>query len=149
MTSLVPWGGKGELSRFRGEIDRLFDRFMEGWPFGVSAEERGWAPSVDVSETGKEVIVKAELAGIDPKDIDVSVRGDLLIVTGERKQEKEEKGENFHRVERSYGSFSRSIRLPADVDASKVDAKYKDGVLKIVLPKTKQAAAKKIEIKAG
>ena len=144
-SSLVPW--RGELGSFRREMDRLFDRFFEGWPFRISAVQRPWAPSVDVSETAKEVVVKAELPGMDPKDIDVSVRGDILSVAGERKQEKEEKGENFHRIESTYGSFSRSIQLPAEVDAGKVDATYKDGVLKITLPKTKEAATKKIEVK--
>jgi len=146
ISSLVPQ--RGELSSFRREMDRLFDRFFEGWPFKPSAQEGPWAPSVDLSETAKEVIVKAELPGMDPKDIDVSVRGDMLTLRGERKQEKEEKGENFHRVERSYGSFSRSIQLPAEVDSGKVTATYIDGVLKISLPKTKEAAVKKIEVKA-
>lgn len=103
---------------------------------------------MDVSETDKEVIVKAELPGMDPKEIDVSVRGDILTLAGERKQEKEEKGVNFHRVERSYGSFSRSIQLPAEVDTGKVEASYKDGVLRITLPKAKAAAVKKIQVKA-
>jgi HSP20 family protein len=130
-------------------MDRLFDRFFEGWPFRVSAEERLWAPTADVSETAKEVIVKAEVPGMDPKDIDVSVQGDVLTLRGERKQEKEEKDENFHRVERSYGSFSRSIQLPSEVDAGKVSATYQDGILKINMSKTKAAAVKKIEVKAG
>ena len=146
-SSLAPW--RGELTGFRREMDSLFDRFFEGWPFRLPAAEGVWAPSVDVSETGKEVIVRAELAGIDPKDIDVSVHGDVLTLRGERKQEKEEKGENLHRVERSYGSFSRSIQLPAEVDAGKVNATYRNGVLKINLPKTRAAAVKKIEVKAG
>ena len=146
-TSLVPW--RGEVGSFRREMDRAFDRFFEGWPFRLSAEEGTWAPSVDVSETAKEVIVKAELPGMDAKEIDVSVRGEILTLRGERKQEKEEKGENFHRVERSYGSFSRSLQLPAEVDSGKVDATYKNGVLKITMPKTKEASTKKIEIKAG
>lgn len=144
---LVPW--RGELGSFRREMDSLFDRFFHGWPMRVSKDEGFWAPSVDVSETAKEVIVKAELPGMDPKEIEVSVRGDILTLGGERKQEKEEKGENFHRVERSYGSFSRSVQLPAEVDAAKVDATYKDGVLKITMPKTKAAAAKKIQVKTA
>jgi HSP20 family protein len=147
ISSLVP--RRGELSSFRREVDRLFDRFFEGWPFRLSPQEAPWAPSVDVSETGKDVIVKAELPGMDPKEIDVSVRGDMVTLHGERRQEKEEKGENFHRVERSYGSFSRSIQLPVEVDSGKVNATYKDGVLKITMPKSKEAATKKIEVKAG
>jgi len=146
-SSLVPW--RGELGSLRREMDSLFDRFFRAWPMRASTQEGLWAPSVDVSETAKEVILKAELSGVDPKEIDVSVRGDILTLRGERKQEKEEKGENFHRVERSYGSFSRSVQLPAEVDSGKVDATYKDGVLKITMPKTKGAAAKKIQVKAG
>ena len=149
MSNLVPWRRRDELTGFRREMDRLFDRFFEGWPFRLSAEVGGWAPSVDVSETAKEVIVKAELPGMDPKDVDVTVRGDVLSLRGERKKEEEEKGENFHRVERSYGTFSRSIRLPAEVDADKVKATYKDGVLNISLPKTKAASVKKIEVKTA
>jgi HSP20 family protein len=147
-SSLVPWRG-GELTSFRREMDRLFDRFFEGWPFRVSAEERLWAPTADVSETAKEVIVKAEVPGMDPKDIDVSVQGDVLTLRGERKQEKEEKDENLHRVERSYGSFSRSVQLPSEVDTGKVNATYKDGILKINMPKTKAAGVKKIEVKTA
>ena len=97
----------------------------------------------------KEVIVKAELPGMDPKDVDVTVDRDILSLRGERKKEEEEKGEDFHRVERSYGAFSRSIRLPAEVDANKVKATYNDGVLNISLPKTKEASVKKIEVKAA
>ena len=148
-SSLVPRGRRGELTSFRREMDRFFDRFFEVWPFRPSGEEGEWAPSVDVSETAKDVVVKAEIPGMDPKDIDVSVHGDVLTLRGERKKEQEEKGENFHRIERSYGAFSRSIRLPAEVDVGKVNATYKDGVLKINLPKTKEAAVKKIEVKAA
>ena len=86
---------------------------------------------------------------MDPKDIDISLHGNVLTLRGERKHEKEEKEENFHRVERSYGAFTRSIRLPAEVDADKVNATYKDGVLKIALPKIKEEAVKKIEVKVS
>jgi HSP20 family protein len=149
MSSLIPWRRPGQLTSFRREMDRLFDRFFEDWPFRVSAEEGRWAPSVDVSETPKEVVLKAELPGMDSKDIEVSVQGNVLTLRGERKKEQEDKGENFHRIERSYGAFSRSIQLPADVDAAKVNATYKDGVLKINLPKTKGVAVKKIEVKTA
>lgn len=146
---LVPWREEKALTTFRREMDRLFDRFFEGWPFRPWAEGREWAPSVDVSETAKQVMVKAEVPGMDPKDIDIAITGDVLTIRGERKQEEEKKDENFHRIERSYGAFSRSVRLPAEVDANKVDATYKNGVLKIALPKTKQATVKKIEVKAA
>ena len=90
----------------------------------------------------------SELPGMDPKDIDVAVNGNVLSLRGERKKEDEEKGENFHRIERSYGAFARSIRLPVEVDANKVKASYKDGVLNISLPKAKETSTKKIEVKA-
>jgi len=86
---------------------------------------------------------------MDSKEIEVSVQGNVLTLRGERKKEQEDKGENFYRIERSYGAFSRSIQLPADVDTAKVNATYKDGVLKIKLSKTKEATVKKIEIKAA
>jgi HSP20 family protein len=136
------------MTRFRREMDRLFDRFFEGWPFRTAVEGGEWSPSVDVSESAKEVIVRAEIPGMDPKAIDVSVQSNILTLRGERKKEQEEKGENSYRLERSYGAFSRSLRLPAEVDAAKVKATYKDGVLRINLPKTKAAEVKKIEVKA-
>lgn len=149
MFGLIPWRHRGEVSQFRTEMDRLFDRFFDWGASPATVGEGQWMPSVDVSETGKEVIVKAELPGMDPKDIDISVNGDRLTLRGERKYEHEEKGESFHRVERSYGAFSRDIELPAGVDSDKVEATYKDGVLKINLAKAKETATKKIEVKSA
>lgn len=146
MFDLIPWRERKELSQLRREMDNLFDRFFEGWPFRLGAREGEWAPSLDISETQKDLLVKVEVPGIDPKDIDISLHGDMLTIKGERKQEKEEKDENFHRIERSYGVFSRSIRLPVEVEGDKVKATYKNGVLKITLPKVKEAASKKIEV---
>jgi HSP20 family protein len=137
------------MTRLRREMDRLFERFFEGWPFMASGGEGEWVPSVDVSEKAKEVIVRAEIPGIDPKDIDLSIQGNVLTIRGERKKEETEKGEDFHRVERSYGAFSRSIRLPAEVEVAKVKADYKEGVLRINLPKTKESEVKKIQVKAA
>jgi len=148
MFDLIPWRERGELSSLRREIDTLFDRFFEGWPFRTSAI-RQWVPSVDVSETAQEVIVQAELPGMDPKDIDISVQGNLLTLKGERKQEKEEEGANYHRIERSFGAFSRTIQLPAEVDMEKVNAVYKNGVLRVTMPKTQAAASRKIEVKTA
>ena len=106
-------------------------------------------PTVDVSETAKEIIVNAEIPGVEAKDIDVNQVGDVLTIKGERKREHEEKEENFHRIERSYGSFYRSLRLPSEVDGDRIKASYKKGVLRISLPKSKKATAKKIEINAA
>jgi len=142
---LVPWRPFGELS-VRDEFDRLFEDFWGRWPQLRPEEE--WTPALDVSETENEVRVLVELPGIDPKDIEVTVQGDVLTIKGERKQEKEEKKENFHRVERYYGSFCRTLRLPAVAEVEKVTAGYKDGVLKLTVPKKEEAKTKKIEVKA-
>ena len=146
MSKLIPW--RGEIDRLRDEMDRLYDRFFDWRPFHRFSEEGEWLPSLDVSETSKEIVVKAELPGLEAKDIDVSLDGNVLTLRGERKQEKEERDESFHRVERSYGSFSRSIRLPADVDHAQIKATYKRGVLKINLPKIRKESGKKIEVRA-
>ena len=148
---LVPRTFGNEMTRLRREMDQLMDRFFDWRPFRAwSGEGEGaWMPSLDVSETDKEVLVNAELPGMDPEDVAVSLNDSLLTIRGERKKEQEEKGESFHRVERHFGSFERVVRLPADVDPGKVDANYKDGVLKIKMQKTKKSTTKKIEIKAG
>jgi HSP20 family protein len=147
--SLVPRTELRDLDRLRGEVDSLFDRFLDWRPFWRAGGDGEWMPSVDVSETTKEIVVHVEIPGMDPKDIDVSLNGNVLNLRGERKHEHEEKDENVHRIERRYGAFSRTIQLPADVDEDKVNANYKDGVLKLNLPKTKEASAKKIEVKAS
>lgn len=149
MSDLIPSRERRQVDRFRGEIDRLFDRFFDWRPFDLTVREGEWMPAVDVSETGKEIVIKAEIPGMEAKDIDISLNGRVLTLKGERKTEKEEKEENYHRIERRHGSFSRSFELPADVDANKVYATYKDGVLKLNLPKTKEQTVKKIEIKTA
>ncbi len=143
---LTPWRPFRELTTLRDEMDKLWNRFFGEWP---SAELfRGeWAPSLDVSETKENIVVKAEIPGMDTKDIDISLANDVLTIKGEKKQEKEEKEENYHRVERSYGTFTRSIRLPVDVESNKIKATHKNGVLKITLPKSEKAKAKEIKIK--
>ena len=147
MANLIPWRGRREVDRFRGEIDRMFDDFFTRTPFGRSFEGGDWMPAIDMSETGKEIIVHAEVPGMEAKDIDISLNGRVLTIKGERKQEHEEKDKNYHRIERKYGSFSRSFELPADVDANNVNAAYKNGVLELNLPKTKEQSVKKIEVK--
>jgi HSP20 family protein len=110
--------------------------------------EEAWLPAVDVSETGDKITVKAEIPGMEAKDIEISMVGDTLTIKGEKKAEKEEKDENYHMVERSYGSFNRAMKIPAMVDAEKVEATYKNGVLTVVLPKKEEVKPKAIEIKA-
>jgi HSP20 family protein len=123
-------------------MERFLDEDGDGW------NSRMLAPPLDMIETEKTISLKLDLPGVSPKEIDVQVSGNQLIVSGERKEEREEKGETFHRVERRTGRFSRSILLPCDVQDDKVDAKYQDGVLKITLPKTSEATTRHIEIKS-
>ncbi len=129
---------------FRG-MNELAERLWHGFPFGEIAEkefETEFMPNVDISETDKQVTVKAELPGIAREDIDISLDENYLIIKGEKKQEKEETGKHFHRLERTFGSFYRSLRLPTLVEKDKIDATFKDGVLTVVLPKSEEAKKK-------
>jgi len=141
------WEPFGELERMRREMDRLWDSFFETRSRRRGTEIAEWVPSLDVSETKNEIVVKAEIPGIDPKDIDISLLNDVLTIKGEKKQEKEEKEENYHLIERSYGSFSRSIRLPKEVQGDKINASYKNGILKVMLPKSEEAKKREIKIR--
>lgn len=143
---LVPWRPFGELSSFRGEMDKLWDRFLCERPFAKDLSE-AWSPSVDISETEDTLFVKAELPGLEAKDVDVSLSGDLLTIKGEKKKEKEEKDEHHHYIERYEGTFQRSFRLPVAVHADKVEASFENGVLKVTLPKAEKAKKKSIKIK--
>jgi HSP20 family protein len=100
-----------------------------------------------VAETKNDVVVKAEVPGMDPKDIDISLSNGVLTIKGEKKQEREEKEENYHLLERSYGSFTRSVQLPGEVQSDKISASYRNGVLKVTLPKSEEAKKKEIKIK--
>ena len=146
---------------FRSEMDRLFDRFGSGFGFPSLRRmldiEPAWRssfsfsmPAIDMSEDEKAYKISAEFPGIDAKDIDVSVSGDMLVLKGEKRQEKEEKDKNYHFSERAYGSFQRAFDLPASVDRDKVAADFSKGVLTITLPKTAEARKpqKKIAIKS-
>lgn len=144
MRTLMPFMGVGSL---RKEMDRMLDRFFEA----REEETPGmgeWAPSIDISETKDAVVVKAEIPGMDPADVQVSLQENVLIIRGEKKQEKEEKDEHYHRLERSYGAFARSLRLPVAVEAGKVSAGFKNGLLTVTLPKAAGAKAFTIPVKS-
>jgi HSP20 family protein len=144
MRGLMPWTGMGSLKQ---EMDRLFDRFAEfKWDEFPALGE--WAPSMDISETKENLVAKVEVPGMEEKDIQVSLQENLLTIKGEKRQEKEEKEERYHRVERSYGAFMRSVRLPVAVDASRVTATFKNGLLTVTLPKTPAAKGTTIPVKA-
>jgi len=143
---LTPWR-PFEFDRIKREMDRVWDSFLEGRPMRRAEEGREWLPSIDVSETKNDLVIKAELPGLDPKDIDISMSNGYLTIRGEKKNEKEEKDENYHLIERSYGSFTRSVRLPREVQSDKITASFKNGVLRVTLPKSEESKKKEIKIK--
>ena len=144
--------GTGCFSDFERSIDDLFGRFLEGsvMPIGIASMEGTFSPRMDIKETKGALTVTAELPGMNQKEIDVSVHDGVLTISGEKKVGKEEKGTEYHYIERSYGCFSRSFSLPDTVETENVGAAYKDGVLTVTLPKTAKAVeqSKKIPITA-
>jgi len=146
MFQMVPWRRyRTPLARPRND---LFHWFLEDHDLpGFATGEREWMPPFDISETEGEIIVKAELPGMNVEDIDITLTDGLLTVKGERKMEKEDKRKNYHRIERQFGSFSRSLNLGINVKADGIDAGYKDGVLTVTLPKAEEDKPKKIEVK--
>jgi HSP20 family protein len=143
MRALTPWTGAG----LKTEMDRLLERFLES-PWVEPSTLGDWTPALDMTEGKEAITVKAELPGVDPKDIAVSLEGDMLTIKGEKEAKKEEKDERRHRIERSWGSFMRSVRLPAPVDGGKVTAAFKNGIVTITLPKTAAAKGTTIPVKA-
>jgi HSP20 family protein len=140
------------FSAMRDDMDRLFERFERGWPRWptlYSRDERLTVPELDVRESTDAITIEAELPGVNEKDVTVTLANGVLTIKGEKKQEKEEKGESYHLTERSFGSFERSIRLPDSVDDANVEAKFDKGVLKVTAAKKPEAvkAERKIEIK--
>lgn len=136
------------------DIEKRLSTFL-GRPLGArdggkeSMTVAEWSPLVDITEDEKEYLIKAELPEIKKEDVKLTVQDDVITISGERKYEKEEKGKKYHRVERAYGSFVRSFTLPEDADGTKVSAEYKDGILKVHLPKSEKAKPKSIEVKVA
>ena len=133
------------LEPFRQEMEDLMQRFF-GDEDGNGKTIKAWAPRVDVEETDKEILVKADLPGVDPKAVEISVENGVLTIRGEMKEEKEEKKKNYHRVERFSGSFYRSLALPPGADAEKVAATSANGVVTVTIPKKPEAQPKKISV---
>lgn len=157
MSALMRWEPfKGQWNPWK-DLEDLEKRLSTIWGRPPVKSEGGkeamtvaeWSPLVDISEDDKEYLVKAELPEVKKEDVKLTVEDNVLSITGERKYEKEEKGKKYHRVERAYGSFMRSFTLPEDADGSKVSAEYKDGVLRVHLPKSERAKPKSIEVKVS
>jgi HSP20 family protein len=151
MNALTRWDPFKEMDDLQNRFGKLFGlapaRPAAGGQELMTLAE--WAPSVDISEDNKEWLVKADLPEVKKEDVKVTVENGVLTLSGERRFEKEEKDKKYHRLERSYGSFSRSFTLPEGADGTKVGAEFKEGVLKVHLPKTEKAKAKAVEVKVA
>ncbi|MGD0061104.1 MAG: Hsp20/alpha crystallin family protein [Verrucomicrobiia bacterium] len=149
MNGITRWNPLKDLEDLHTRLDSLFGRApmrrREGEEEAMAVAQ--WAPLVDIIEDDKEYLIKVDLPEVKKDDVKVTVQEGVLVITGERKIEKEEKGKRYHRLERAYGSFARSFTLPADADASKVNAEFKDGVLKVHLAKSERAKPKQIDVK--
>ena len=144
--ALTRWDPFRELSIMQERMNRIFDDAGRGWRGDEPSSTTTWSPAVDIYETESEIMVQAELPGVDRKDITLNLEKNVLTLKGERHFEKETKQENYHRIERAYGGFSRSFSIPEIVDEDKIRADYKDGILKIALPKKEQVKPKQIQI---
>jgi HSP20 family protein len=137
------WEPFQDLVRFDDEFESLYDTMARRF---FAPELKNWMPAIDIAENNGNIEVRAEIPGVNKEDLKVTVDGDVLSISGERKKETETKDKKFHRIERFYGKFCRTINLPYTVEADKVKASYKDGVLNITLPKPESAKTKEIEV---
>lgn len=148
--NVVRWDPFRELEDMSTRLNRMFARPAIGQANGKETMTvTDWAPSVDISETDAEYLIKAELPDVKKEDVKVTVEDSVLTLQGERRQEKEEKNKKYHRIERSYGSFVRRFALPDQVDETKVKAEFKDGMLNLHIPKSEKAKPKAIEVTVG
>jgi HSP20 family protein len=148
--ALIRWDPFREMSALQERMNRLFSDVRAQAPVqGEEIVQGTWVPAVDIFETNEAIVIKAELPGITAKDISVEVKDNTLTLKGEKKFEKEVKEENYHRVERSYGSFQRAFTLPGTIQQEKVKAKFRDGILEINLPKVEEAKPKQVKVDIG
>jgi HSP20 family protein len=146
--ALIRWDPLRELDTLQGDMNRLFDRFFEGRsPNGVGRAR--WIPAMDVVEKDGHLELRADLPGISEDDVNIEVKDGVLTISGERKADQEEKGEGYHRVERAFGQFSRSVTLPDGIDPGEVTAEFADGVLQVRIPKPKQSQPTRVQIGSG
>ena len=145
--AITRWDPFRDLGILQERMNRVFeDAAVRGWKNDEPSATTSWSPAVDIYETDSEIMVQAELPGIDRKDIALQLENNVLTLKGDRRFEKETNQENYHRIERSYGGFSRAFAIPTIVDEDKIRADYRDGILKIALPKKEQVKAKQIKI---
>jgi HSP20 family protein len=147
MATLSRWEPLRELAQLQDAMNLFFDERTARWPWRDTQALAAWTPSVDVYEDVEGLRVTADLAGMDPKDVDIRIEDGVLSLQGERKLQKEEKQENYHRIETKYGRFSRTFTLPTSVDGEKVRAEFKNGLLNVYLPKREESKPKQIKVK--
>lgn len=145
---IVRWEPFRNLATSQDRFNRLLNESFSRFLGDEEMSSRGWMPPVDIYETDDNIVLKAELPGVNPNDVEIRVEGSTLYMKGERKLEKEVKEENMYRVERSYGAFNRTFALPGSVDPDKVEAEYKDGILTLTIPKREESKPKTIKIKS-
>jgi HSP20 family protein len=143
--ALVRWDPSREVDTLQTEVNRLFDTFFGG-SAGNAGGIRRWVPAMDLAETEDHLVLRADLPGLDRDDVNIEVKDGVLTVSGERKAEHEDREEGFYRVERAYGSFSRSLSLPQDVDAGRIEATFDKGVLAVRIPKPEERKPHRVEI---
>lgn len=153
LKSLIPIGRDRSVASpfmsLQHEIDRLFEDFSRGFPTMAGNGATALMPSMDVTETDKEIEITAELPGLEEKDVQINIADNILTIRGEKKAEKEQKDKNYRLVERSYGSFERTLELPEGVNADAIKASISKGLLKVTVPKPAPTQAKKIEVKSA
>ena len=153
MFDVLPWkrNKNSQAKKYRREVEDMYDQFFEPefLPSAFFLGKNKWTPKLDISEGKKYITIKVEVPGLETNDFDISLDGRILAIKGQKKEERKENEETYYRVERSYGYFSRTIELPAEVDPNKVEANYKRGILKIRLRKTKSSEPKRIRITSG
>ena len=147
--TLVRWRPMRDMVGIQEEVNTIFDRFFGRniWDDGESIDTQNWYPRVDISENDDEFIVQTELPGLKRDDVQITFDNGALKIEGERKQEKTDKNINYHRVERAYGKFSRVFQVPSQIQANKISADFKDGLLSITLPKVEEVKPKSIDVK--
>ncbi len=147
---LIPYTRRSELSNRTWPESSLIDEFFNNFPWSVAARQREetWLPAVDILEKEGNLILRAELPGLDEKDIDLKLEGNVLTLKGERKLENEDKQNNYHRIERFHGAFSRSFTLPETLDFEKTSANYKNGILTISIPQKPEVRPREIPVSA-
>lgn len=145
--ALVRWDPARELDLLQGDMNRLFDTFFQGRGAGTASNgSRRWIPPMDLAETDQEFVLRADLPGLDEDDLEIEVKDRVLTVSGQREGEHEDRREGFHRVERAFGRFSRSLDLPEGIDASAVTAQFDRGVLEVRIPKPEERQPTKVQI---